>query len=324
MTKRMFFIVISVVFMFLSCGNNDSCTTTHSYGTNSFTKDVSNTCLKKLSGTVCYRNSSKEDIAKTIAKLQEYEFVFLKDECRDLNEKDKYGNYKIVECPNFIPESFNFTKLAGCEIYTVDPHTDCDIIGCPKIFFETNNGYFIKIAYEKSEESESMILHSRSTDGKVEFYSGNQSSFSWSEKAEDGTEIKKSVAVSMKIVDSSIIDEDQLPDEDEDINIPDDDVFDSETSDDENSAQCKDNEGRTYNEGDKIPDDCHVATCMDGGWATDSSECYPCNAELGEIMYWMCADGVSKVEWCECAEVDGESYVSEWICLGRPDLTCPK
>ena len=191
------FEIFALVLVIAGCGGNDSCITSHSYGTNSFTKDVGNTCLEKLAGATCYRKSSKDDISKIIAKLQEYEFVFHKDECRDLNEKDEDGYYKLVECPDFIPESFKFTKLAGCEIYTVDPNTDCDIVGCPKLFFETNNSYFKKMAYEKSEESESMMLHSRSVDGKVKFSRGI---FSWSEKAEDGTETEKKVSVEMMIV----------------------------------------------------------------------------------------------------------------------------
>ena len=218
MNKKLFFIVILAIFIFLGCSNNDSCTTTHSYGSNSFTKDAGNACLEKLAGAVCYRKSNRDDVTEIIAKLQGYEFVFHKDKCRDLNEKDEDGAYKLVECPDFIPESFKFTKLVGCEIYTVDPNTDCDIIGCPKIFFETNNGYFKKMAYEKSEESEYMMLHSQSVDGKVEFSRGI---FVWSEKAEDGTEIEKKVSVEMTVADSSDVEEESVPDEDADVEMND-------------------------------------------------------------------------------------------------------
>ena len=221
MTKKLFFIAILAVFICFGCGN-DSCTTTHSYGTNSFTKDAADTCVKKLAGATCYENSSKEDVAKIIAKLQGYKFVFHKDDCQDLNEKDEYGNYKTVKCPDFIPDSLRMTKVAGCEIYTVDPHTKCDT-GCPKIFFETDNDYFKKIAYEEYIDVFSMMtFYSMSSDGKVEFYSGNSSSFSWSEKSEDGTEIKKGVRIYMEIIDPNAVEDEPAPDEDSD-NITDED-----------------------------------------------------------------------------------------------------
>ena len=218
MTKKLLFFVILAVFICFGCGN-DSCTTTHSYGTNSFTKDAADTCVKKLAGATCYENSSKEDVAKIIAKLQGYKFVFHKDECRDLNEKDEYGNYKTVKCPDFIPDYLRMTKVAGCEIYTVDPNTKCDT-GCPKIFFMTDSDYFKTIAYANYKP---MRLHSQSIDGNVNFYNEDgDSTFSWTEKAEDGTEIEKGIIIYMEIVDPNAVEEEPAPDEDADI-VPDED-----------------------------------------------------------------------------------------------------
>ena len=82
-----------------------------------------------------------------------------------------------------------------------------------------------------------------------------------------------------------------------------------------------DSEGRKYDEGDKIPDECRIATCMDGGWAQDEVECSPCGAEIGTKMEWTCADGVTKVDWCEC--VEDEESGSKWNCVERVDLNCP-
>ena len=228
MTKKLFFIAILAAFICFGCGN-DSCTTTHSYGTNSFTKDAADTCVKKLAGATCYKNSSKEDVAKIIAKLQGYKFVFHKDECRDLNEKDEYGNYKTVKCPDFIPDSFKMTKVAGCEIYTVDPHTDCDT-GCPKIFFKTDNNYFKTMAYVNGESAniDYMELFSQSVDGNTHFKNEpdhetvRRTSFYWSEKAEDGTEIEKGIIIYMEIVDPDAVEDEPAPDEDSD-NITDED-----------------------------------------------------------------------------------------------------
>lgn len=231
MTKKLLFIIISAVFMFLGCSSHDSCTTTHSYGINSFTKDVRNTCLEKLAGESCYRNSSKEDIAKIIAKLQEYKFVFHKDECRDLNENDKDKNNNLVECPDFIPESLKMVKIAGCEIYTVEPNTNC-FEGCPKIFFETDNDYFKTVAYVNGESAniDYMELFSQSVDGNIYFRNEQnretvrRTSFHWFEKAEDGSEIEKGVIIYMEIVDPSVVEDEPVPDEDADIEMNEEDV----------------------------------------------------------------------------------------------------
>ena len=99
-----------------------------------------------------------------------------------------------------------------------------------------------------------------------------------------------------------------------------------EKNDEELPHQCEDSEGRIYNEGARISDKCLEAYCMDdGGWAEDATTCYHCwGKEIGDKMEWTCADGVTKVEWCECVEIDNETYGSEWKCIERADLNCPK
>ena len=98
---------------------------------------------------------------------------------------------------------------------------------------------------------------------------------------------------------------------------------DTETPDEEAPLQCEDSEGRIYNEGDVISDKCLSAMCRDGGWAEDATTCYGCwGKELGDKMEWTCADGVTKVDWCEC--VEEENHGSEWKCTDRVDLNCPK
>ncbi len=233
MCKKLSFILVlmSAVFMFSGCGNNNSsCTTTHSYGVSSFTKDVGKTCFKKLSEDRCYKGDGvfPEVIEKAVSDLQKYEFVFYKDSCTD-----KDGT--PLECPDFIPETLKMTKLAGCETYTVDPHTDCDV-GCPKIFFSTDNDYFKTIAEEGLEfyKNGSLIgthkyFISDSGDGKVHFYGevdkkygeyyAHGTSFSWSETAEDGTETRNKVFVIADFVDPDAVEEEPVPDND-DLEIP--------------------------------------------------------------------------------------------------------
>ena len=127
------------------------------------------------------------------------------------------------------------TKLTGCETYTVDPNTDC-AAGCPKIFFSTDNDYFKTIAEEGLEfyKNGSLIgthkyFISESSDGKVRFYCETEkeygvyytrkTSFSWSEKAGDGTEIQNKVFVKADFVDPDAVEEEAVPDND-DLEIP--------------------------------------------------------------------------------------------------------
>jgi hypothetical protein len=217
MSKKLFFIVISAVFMFLSCGGNDSCSTSKSYGINSLTrKDVAQTCYEKISESSCYRNYTSEQVESIIREWQDKKFVFHKDSCKDLKDPDK-----TVECPDFIPDLFNFSKLEGCEIYTIDPDTKCDA-PCYDLYFSTNDRYFPKAFFQEFGEK---YINSVSSDGLVKFSStielngSTSASFVWSEKAEDGAEIEKGVRVYMEIVDPSDVEDEPVSDEDADIEM---------------------------------------------------------------------------------------------------------
>ena len=185
---------------------NDGCTTSESYGKNFLTRDnVPEICYEKIAGAECYGGATPYNVEHLVEKLQEYELVFNREECKDLNEKDESGNYKLILCPDFIPEKFKLSQLAGCEIYTVLPEFDC-IAPCPDIYFLTDNDYFEKVVYTNYYEmpDDKMKLHSLSTDDKVSFSSiyyaydnSRRTIFTWSETAEDGTEIEKKVSVEM-------------------------------------------------------------------------------------------------------------------------------
>jgi hypothetical protein len=309
MCKKLSFILVlmSAVFMFSGCGNG-SCTVTKSYGTNSFTKDAANTCVKKLAGATCYENSSKEDIANIVAGLQKYELVFNKKKCYDFYEKDESDNYKRVECPDIIPEKIKISQLSGCNIYYDgdNEHTDC-ITPCPDIYFSTDNDLFKTVAYK--DDWGDLAWFSQSADGKASFSSSldyqkaRHTIFSWHEAAEDGTEIRKSVRIDMKIIDSATV----------------------ESEENKVLAQCEDNEGRIYHEGDLISDKCGALICSENGWDTYyNTECYvSCDPNGGvvEIRYWTCPDG-SDLEWCFCEE--DEEYGSKLRCVKRIDLQCPE
>ena len=307
MCKKLFLILVVflTVFMFSGC-NNGSCTVTKSYGTNSFTKDAANTCVKKLAGATCYKNSSQEDIANIVAGLQKYELVFNKKKCYDFYEKDEHDNYKRVKCPDIIPEKIKISKFSGCNIYYDgdNEHTDC-ATPCPEIYFSTDNDMFKTVAYQNDWGDE--VLFSQSADGKAGFttyFFDYQGSFSWSETAEDGREIRKHVRIEIEIVDPDTV-------KPEDDRIP---------------AQCEDDGGRIYTEGDIIPNECSALVCSEEGWkpyeAFGTMSCYDdCDPNgLNETRYWDCPDG-DELEWCICEEEDENGV--KWYCIERIDLQCP-
>ena len=219
MSKRMFFIVISVVFMFLSCGNNDSCTTSKSFGTHSLTRnDITQTCIKEIAKAefaMCdWKYKNEGETARHIEYLQKLEITF-GSECK---EQDK-----TVKCPDFIPESMKLTKLSGCEVYSIEPNTDC-MAQCADLYFSTNNDIFKTVL---AGENFSHFIKSSSNNG-VSFEAGfeigvNEAVFRWSEKAEDGTETEKTISVEMDVVDSGDVEDESVPDEDADIEISDED-----------------------------------------------------------------------------------------------------
>lgn len=221
MFKKLFFSAfLTAVLVFVSAGcGNGSCTTAHSYGTNSFTKNVSDTCFKKIAEDDYYKGSNviPEVIEKAVSEMMELELVFNK--CLDSNDK-------TVECPDFIPKSLKMEKLAGCETYTADPHADCGR-ELPALFFETGDDYFkilkesgLHILKENGWTSECKRFESESSDGKVLFYcwSGcgyeHDCGFYWSENGSDGTETKTTISVWMALVDPNAVEEEPAPDED--------------------------------------------------------------------------------------------------------------
>ena len=277
---------------------HDGCTTTESYGTNSLTrKETSEICYEKITERSCYKsmNPDSELIESILQSWQYKKIVFNKESCKEL-----YGS-ETVECPDFIPEFFVFSKLEGCEIHTVDSNSAC-AAPCYDLYFSTNDEYFQKASFE---EFGTKYIRSVSSDGLVGFsstieYNGSISAaFSWIEKGTDGTEIKKGVSIGMKIVDTR-------PD------------------------KCKDQEGKLYYEGDLIPEKCGILVCSENGWKIrydNSPECKACKFEESETRYWRCYDG-SLLERCNCvkdketSEKLGDEW-GKWSCIDGINLQCP-
>ena len=87
--------------------------------------------------------------------------------------------------------------------------------------------------------------------------------------------------------------------------------------------ECEDSEGRIYQHNDKIASECDYVYCTYNGWRpTGEHECnFSCTNFIGEELSWVCADGVTEVDWCECVEDEGGGGI--FTCIERADLNCP-
>lgn len=343
MKKAAFFTVILALLLFVGCGSDkkenettdtgdtepagdtgdtepdtgtvtqDGCTIKSSFGTHSAKRELSQTCIQKIteakSATCTWDYKNEEETSKHIEYLQKIEITF-GNECK---EQDK-----TVECPDFIPESLKFINLSGCDVYSADPDTDCEV-QCADLYFQTDDDVFhtVYVGATGAEVGNEAFIRSSDVITEASFSStlkvgSNKAEFSWKE----GETVKK-ITVEMLVSDP-----DQAPADTGDTDTGDTDTGDTDTGDTDTVIQCDDGTGRMYSEGDRISDECHEAYCSEGDWSEDENECDGCyGKEIGDKMTWRCADGVSETDWCEC--VEDEQYGSIWSCIERADLNCP-
>ncbi|MBP5407473.1 hypothetical protein J6Z19_10100 [bacterium] len=197
--KSLLFSILAVMLSFVlaGCDTKSSCSTGKSFGTRSSItkKDITETCIKEIAKAdfaFCEWNyKNEEETAKQISYLQNLSITFGK-ECK---EKDQ-----SVECPDFIPESLKLGNLSGCEVYSIDPHTKC-VAPCADLYFSTNDDTFhtVYVGNESIIKSSDKIKEASFTSSMN--IGSNEAVFTWSEKADDGSKIEKSVSVKMKVVD---------------------------------------------------------------------------------------------------------------------------
>lgn len=180
----------------------DGCTIKSSFGTRSVKRDIAETCIEEIAkaeDAECSWNYKHETVtAIHIEALQKLKITFGK-ECKDKNGE------QTVECPDFIPGTLKLETLSGCDVYSVDPRTDC-LAPCADIYFSTGDDVFHTV-YVGDDTGENPFIKSSDSIKEASFYSemntgSNKAVFTWSEKTEDGTETEKAVSVEMKVVDS--------------------------------------------------------------------------------------------------------------------------
>ncbi len=200
----------------------DGCTIKSSFGTHSAKRELSQTCIQKIteakSATCTWDYKNEEETSKHIEYLQKIEITF-GNECK---EQDK-----TVECPDFIPESLKFINLSGCDVYSADPDTDCEV-QCADLYFQTDDDVFhtVYVGATGAEVGNEAFIRSSDVITEASFSStlkvgSNNAVFRWYEKVEDGTEIEKTASVEMIVVDPNAVEEKPAPDTD---TVPDEDI----------------------------------------------------------------------------------------------------
>lgn len=209
MKKFFVFLMCLSLVVLISCGGSENsgggekgeesgCTNSKSIGSTSLTKYASepkiyNSCVKEIADAyypACSWQADEQKAAKRIAEIERLGIRFV-GECTnpDTNE--------TVECPDFIPSSLQPQTLAGCEVYSIDPDSEC-IAPCADLYFSTGDKNFPKVYVGADFDDESFI---KGDNGNVSFVSDfnigkdNKAVFSWSEKAEDGSKIVKKATI---------------------------------------------------------------------------------------------------------------------------------
>lgn len=205
----------------------EGCTIKSSFGTHSAKRELTETCIKELAQAEAAHCSwdrrNENETAQHLALLLRLEITFGK-ECKDKNNEEQ-----TVDCPDFIPESLSFTKLTGCDVYSIDPNSLC-LAPCADFYFSTNDTVFHTV-YLGDEYGEYPFIKSSDSIKEASllaYYTlSDHALFSWSETAEDGSDIENGVWVKMTIVDPNAAEEepapdtDIVPDEDEEIEVMD-------------------------------------------------------------------------------------------------------
>lgn len=180
------------------------CTTSKPIGLNPLTEDLSyqelhNSCITEMINVLhpgCSWQKDEEKARKRIDEIKDLQIVF-GDECKDPDTDEK------MECPDFIPPALYISYFEGCEVYSIDPDSNC-IAPCADLYFSADDlrGH-TRIVYVGADSDEKNYI--KGDDGTISFASDfnlgnkNKAVFSWSEKAEDGSETIKRVTLSAKV-----------------------------------------------------------------------------------------------------------------------------
>lgn len=259
------------------------CNVKESYGSTSFTRNESSVFDDCVTGSELSFDTCYFDTNDLLTKLQNTTIIFKKD-CRENNEP--------VSCPDFIPDSITLSQISGCDIYHSYGNVEC-YDECPVFYFPTDNEIFKTVSFHPNADDLTY----------AEIYSYNEEkglSFMIDTGEDNIASFKSSdfsVTLSFELWVDGILEE--MP-------------------------HCEDSEGRKYKAGEKISKECYTMECHYSKWYQNGGGGYQCEScAVGLQRQWLCADGVSLVDWCECVKDSESQFGSRFSCIERADLNCP-
>lgn len=259
------------------------CNVKESYGSTSFTRNESSVFDDCVTGSELSFDTCYFDTNDLLTKLQNTTIIFKKD-CRENNEP--------VSCPDFIPDSITLSQISGCDIYHSYGNVEC-YDECPNFYFPTDNEIFKTVSFHPNADDLTY----------AEIYSYNEEkglSFMIDTGEDNIASFKSSdfsVTLSFELWVDGILEE--MP-------------------------HCEDSEGRKYKAGEKISKECYTMECHYSKWYQNGGGGYQCEScAVGLQRQWLCADGVSLVDWCECVKDSESQFGSRFSCIERADLNCP-
>ena len=291
--KKLLFIGMILMLFLVACGSSSnengeeygggSCNVKNSYGSTSFTRNESSVFNDCVTGSELSFDTCYFDTNDLLTKLQKTTIIFKKD-CRENNEP--------VSCPDFIPESITLSQISGCDIYHSYGNVKC-YDECPNFYFPTDNEIFKTVSFHPNADGLTYAHIESRNEGKGLSFSidtGEDSIASF--KSSDS-----SITLSFELWVDEILEE--MP-------------------------HCEDSEGRKYKAGEKISEECYTMECHYSQWHKSGGGDYQCEScAVGQKWQWLCADGVNRVDWCECVKDSESQFGSRYSCIERADLNCP-
>jgi len=138
MKNKIFAGVFAMVFLLVACGEGEGCKAL-SWESDGYTANSSSISFKASAGDQCenYSNYYDVDLNQIIAKIQSMKFV-LNRKCYEMTAVDSYPEEVEVECPDFVPETIEFSELIRCNFGTPPgENTKCDP-SSPELYFKSN------------------------------------------------------------------------------------------------------------------------------------------------------------------------------------------
>ena len=224
MKKFFIFLMCLSLVVLVSCGGSENsggekggesgCTTSKSIGTNSLTKDlseseISSSCIKEIADAyypACSWQADEQKAAERIAEIKKLRTYFAKisgTQCTYLDTNES-GN-----CPDFVPLDLHLKEIKGCEVYSIDPQSEC-IAPCADLYFSTDSLSFPTVYIGADSDDKNFMKGDNGTASFTSSFnpgSGNEAVFTWTEKAEDGSEIERKARV-----DVIVNNPDEIPD----------------------------------------------------------------------------------------------------------------